>query len=36
LLNINLLCKWWWKLKNENGMWQGDNKEEIPSKEKYP
>jgi hypothetical protein len=21
-LNISLLCKWWWKLENENGLWQ--------------
>lgn len=22
LLNISLLCKWWWKLENEEGIWQ--------------
>lgn len=22
VLNISLLCKWWWRLKNENGTWQ--------------
>lgn len=21
-LNVSLLCKWWWGLENENGMWQ--------------
>ena len=21
-LNISLLCKWWWKLENEDGLWQ--------------
>lgn len=21
-MNISLLCKWWWKLKNEDGIWQ--------------
>jgi hypothetical protein len=21
-MNISLLCKWWWKLENENGLWQ--------------
>jgi hypothetical protein len=21
-MNINLLCKWWWKLDNEDGLWQ--------------
>lgn len=21
-LNISLLAKWWWKLENENGLWQ--------------
>lgn len=21
-MNINLLCKWWWKLDNEEGLWQ--------------
>jgi hypothetical protein len=21
-MNISLLCKWWWKLENEDGMWQ--------------
>jgi len=21
-MNISLLCKWWWKLKNEEGLWQ--------------
>jgi hypothetical protein len=21
-MNISLLCKWWWILKNENGLWQ--------------
>lgn len=19
---MSLLCKWWWKLENENGIWQ--------------
>jgi hypothetical protein len=22
VLNISLLSKWWWRLKNENGTWQ--------------
>jgi len=22
LMNISLLCKWWWKLDNEQGLWQ--------------
>jgi len=21
-MNISLLCKWWWKLENEQGLWQ--------------
>jgi hypothetical protein len=21
-MNLSLLCKWWWKLKNETGLWQ--------------
>lgn len=21
-MNLSLLCKWWWKLENENGIWQ--------------
>lgn len=21
-MNISLLCKWWWKLDNETGLWQ--------------
>jgi hypothetical protein len=21
-LNITLLCKWWWKLEKEDGLWQ--------------
>jgi hypothetical protein len=21
-MNISLLCKWWWKLEKENGLWQ--------------
>lgn len=21
-MNVSLLCKWWWKLDNENGLWQ--------------
>lgn len=21
-MNISLLCKWWWKLENESGLWQ--------------
>lgn len=21
-MNISLLCKWWWKLENEEGIWQ--------------
>lgn len=21
-MNISLLCKWWWKLENDNGIWQ--------------
>jgi hypothetical protein len=21
-MNISLLCKWWWILENENGLWQ--------------
>lgn len=21
-MNVSLLCKWWWKLDKENGMWQ--------------
>jgi hypothetical protein len=21
-MNISLLCKWWWMLENENGLWQ--------------
>jgi hypothetical protein len=21
-MNLSLLCKWWWKLENEFGMWQ--------------
>ena len=21
-MNISLLCKWWWKLENEKGLWQ--------------
>jgi hypothetical protein len=21
-MNISLLCKWWWKLENEEGLWQ--------------
>lgn len=21
-MNIGLLCKWWWKLETENGIWQ--------------
>jgi hypothetical protein len=21
-MNISLLCKWWWKLDNEKGLWQ--------------
>jgi hypothetical protein len=21
-MNISLLCKWWWKLENEDGLWQ--------------
>ena len=22
-MNISLLCRWWWKLEHEVGMWQG-------------
>ena len=22
LFNISLLCKWWWRLENEEGIWQ--------------
>ena len=22
LFNISLLCKWWWRLENEDGIWQ--------------
>jgi hypothetical protein len=21
-MNLSLLCKWWWKLENEEGLWQ--------------
>jgi hypothetical protein len=21
-MNISMLCKWWWKLENEDGLWQ--------------
>jgi hypothetical protein len=21
-INISLLCKWWWRLENETGLWQ--------------
>jgi hypothetical protein len=21
-MNISLLCKWWWRLESENGLWQ--------------
>jgi hypothetical protein len=21
-MNISLLCKWWWRLQNEKGLWQ--------------
>jgi hypothetical protein len=21
-MNVSLLCKWWWKLDNEEGLWQ--------------
>jgi len=21
-MNISLLCKWWWKLEHEQGLWQ--------------
>ena len=21
-MNISLLCKWWWRLENEDGLWQ--------------
>jgi len=21
-MNIGLLCKWWWKLEHENGIWE--------------
>jgi hypothetical protein len=21
-MNMSLLCKWWWKLENEDGLWQ--------------
>jgi hypothetical protein len=21
-MNISLLCKWWWKVENEEGLWQ--------------
>jgi hypothetical protein len=21
-MNISLLCRWWWKLENEDGIWQ--------------
>lgn len=21
-MNVSLLCKWWWKLEKENGLWQ--------------
>lgn len=21
-MNISLLCKWWWRLKTEKGVWQ--------------
>jgi hypothetical protein len=21
-LNLSLLCRWWWKLENEEGLWQ--------------
>jgi hypothetical protein len=21
-MNISLLCKWWWKIENEEGLWQ--------------
>ena len=21
-MNLNLLCKWWWKLESEDGLWQ--------------
>jgi hypothetical protein len=21
-MNVNLLCKWWWKLEHELGIWQ--------------
>jgi hypothetical protein len=21
-MNLSLLCKWWWKVENEEGLWQ--------------
>jgi hypothetical protein len=21
-MNVSLLCKWWWKIENEEGLWQ--------------
>lgn len=21
-MNVSLLCKWWWKLENEDDLWQ--------------
>jgi hypothetical protein len=21
-MNISMLCKWWWKIENEEGLWQ--------------
>jgi hypothetical protein len=27
--NISLLCKWWWKLENHEGLWQKIVKKEI-------
>jgi len=22
MMNVSLLCKWWWKLEHEEGIWQ--------------
>jgi hypothetical protein len=28
-MNISLLCKWWWKLEHEEGLWQEIVKKKI-------
>jgi hypothetical protein len=28
-MNLSLLCKWWWKLEKEEGIWQEVVKKKI-------